>query len=196
MAEIKSAREIAQEKTAGLGEATEEERLRWKYMPEGEKLAVKYLNEGLDLAAELSRYREKAKKYVMKGAETVLLVNISLPNNDLAKSKNKKARDGQKKNKGDKASLMKVNDNIRQVFNHYTEQGEQQRKQAYESLKAEFSSRLQQAVEQQIGSVGELEISVENLPQFQDEWQRTLAQLDSQYIQLLDEYKQELKGIT
>ena len=196
MAEIKSAREIAQEKTAGLGEATEEERLRWKYMPEGEKLAGEYLNEGLDLAVELSRYREKAKKYVMKGAETVLLVNISLPKNDLAKSKNKKAMDGLMKFKSDKASLMKVYDNIRHVFNHYTEQGEQQRKQAYESLKAEFSSRLQQAVEQQIGSVGELEISVEKLPQFQDEWQRTLAQLDSQYIQLLDEYKQELKGIT
>ncbi len=196
MGEIKSAREIAQEKTAGLGEATEEERLRWRYIPEGEKLAVKYLNEGLDLAVELSRYGEKAKKYVIKGAEAVLLANISLPKNDLAKSKNKKAMDGLINLKSDKTSLMKVYGNIRHVFNHYTEQGEQQRKQAYESLKAEFRSRLQQAVKQQTGSVGGLEISVENLPQFQDEWQQTLTQLDSQYIQLLDEYKQELKDIT
>jgi hypothetical protein len=196
MAEIKSAREIAQEKTAGLGEATEEERLRWKYVPEGEKLAVKYLNEALDLDAGLSRFGEKARKYVMKGAEAVLLVNIGLPKNDLATSKNKKAMDALMNFKNDKASLMKVYDNIRHVFNHYNEQGEQQRKQAYESLKAEFSSRLQQAVEQQMGTVGELEISVENLPQFQDEWQRTLAQLDSQYIELLDGYKQELKNIT
>jgi len=196
MAEIKSAREIAQEKTAGLGEATEEERLRWKYMPEGEKLAMKYLNEGLDLTVELSHYREEAKKYVIKGAEAVLLVNINLPKNDLTKSKNKKAMDGLMKFKSDKVSLIKVYDNISHVFNHYTEQGEQQRKQVYESLKAKFSSKLRQAVEQQMGSVGELDINVENLPQFQDEWQRTLAQLDSQYIQLLDEYKQELKSIT
>jgi len=125
-----------------------------------------------------------------------LVANITLPKNDLAKNKSKKAMDGLMKFKTDKASLTKVYDNIRHVFNHYNEQGEQQRKQAYESLKDEFGSRLQQAVEQQMGSVGELDINVENLPQFQDEWQRTLAQLDSQYIQLLDEYKQELKGIT
>lgn len=50
-------------------------------------------------------------------------------------------------------------------------------------------------MEQQIGSAEGLEISVESLPQFQEEWQRTLAQLDSQYIGLLDEYKQGLKSI-
>jgi hypothetical protein len=196
MTEIKSAREIALEKTAALGEATDEERLRWKYMPEGERLAAKYLDENLDLAVELSRYEEKAKKYVIKGSEEVLLANIRLPKNDLAKSKNKKAMDGLIKFKGDKASLTKIFNSIKHVFNHYTEQGEQQRKQAYESLKVEFSSRLQQAVERQVGSAGELEISVENLPQFQDEWQRTLIQLDSQYIKLLDEYKKALKDIT
>ena len=45
MVEIKSTREIALEKIASLGEATQEEQLRWKYIPEGEKLAVKYLDE-------------------------------------------------------------------------------------------------------------------------------------------------------
>ncbi len=33
--EIKSAREIAMEKVEKLGEVTEEERLKWKYVPEG-----------------------------------------------------------------------------------------------------------------------------------------------------------------
>ncbi len=41
--EIKSAREIALEKVARLGQATEEESLRWRYVPEGETLAAKYL---------------------------------------------------------------------------------------------------------------------------------------------------------
>jgi len=195
MADIKSAREIAREKTAGLGKATEGERLRWKYIPEGEKLAAKYLNEELDLAVELSRYEEGARRYIIAGAEAVLVANITLPKNDLAKNKSKKAMDGLMKFKTDKASLKKIYDNIKHVFDHYTGQGEQQRKQAYDSLKVEFSSRLQQAVEQQMSSVGELDINVENLPQFQDEWQKALAQLDLQYIQLLDEYKQELKNI-
>jgi hypothetical protein len=45
MDDIKSAREIAMEKVEKLSEATDEERLEWKYVPEGEKLAAKYLKQ-------------------------------------------------------------------------------------------------------------------------------------------------------
>lgn len=195
MDEMKSAREIAREKTEKLGEVTEEERLRWKYIPEGEKLAVKYLNRDCDLAVELSHYEEKAKKYIIKGAEAVLLIGIDLPKNDLAISKNKRAMDGLRSLKSDKAAIDKVYSEIRNFFNHYIEQGEQQRKQTYESLKAEFKAKLQQAVEQQLGSGVGVEIDVESLPQFMEEWRKTLVQLDWQYIRLLDEYKRELKSI-
>ena len=43
MGDIKSAREIAMEKVEKLEEATDEERLRWKYIPEGERLGARYL---------------------------------------------------------------------------------------------------------------------------------------------------------
>ena len=43
MGEIKSALEIAMEKIEKLGEPTEEERLKWKYVPQGEELAARYL---------------------------------------------------------------------------------------------------------------------------------------------------------
>lgn len=195
MADIKSAREIAQQKTAALGEATEEERLRWEYIPQGEKLAVKYIDKKIDLTAELANCKKKAQKYVIKGAEGVLLANISLPKNDMSKSKNEKAINGLRKLKVDKSAAEAIFGNIKHLFENYTEQGEQQRQQAYQSLKTEFSSRLQQAVKQQLGSAAGLEINVENLPQFQEEWQRILAQLDSQYLELLDEYKQQLKGV-
>jgi hypothetical protein len=195
MADIKSAREIAQQKTEALGEATEEERLRWKYIPLGEKLAVKYLNKKLDLAAELAGYQKEAQKYVKKGAGAVLLANINLPKNDTIISKNETAIKGLVKLKADKSAAGAVFDGIKNLFEHYTGQGEQQRQQAYQSLKAEFGSRLQQAVEQQLGSTAGLEINVENLSQFQEEWQRMMAQLDSQYLKLLDEYKQQLKEI-
>jgi len=84
---------------------------------------------------------------------------------------------------------------MRRIFNHYTEQGEQQKKQAYESLKAEFEAKMQQAVQQQLGSLMGVKIDVEKQPQFQEEWRRMQTQLDSQYLKLLDEYKQELSGI-
>ena len=194
--DIKSAREIALGKAASLGQATEEEHLRWQYVPEGKALAVKYLNEGQDIATQFSPCPEKARKYVIKGAEEVLLANIGLPKNDAARKKNEKAMEALMGLKNDKAETLKVFDQMRHIFNHYEEQGEQQRKQAYEEMKVQFRARLEQAVEQRLGAIEGLDINVENLPQFQEEWQRMLAKLDVQYINYLDEYKHELRAIS
>ncbi|MBI4188610.1 MAG: hypothetical protein HY529_05335, partial [Chloroflexi bacterium] len=68
---IKSAREIALAKIEKLGEATEEERLSWKYLPQGEALAAKYLRDECNLLAELSQYQESVRKYVIRGVVEV-----------------------------------------------------------------------------------------------------------------------------
>ena len=195
MGDIKSALEIAMEKVEKLGSITEEERLKWKYVPEGEKLAAKYIKEDCNLVAELSHYEESARKYVTEGAKDILNRNIDLPRNDHVKRNTKRAIDGLKTLKSDKVAVENVYSKIRRVFDHYTGQGEQQKKQAYESLKAEFSAKIQQAIQQQYGSLSKVNVDVEKQPQFQEEWQKLRTQLDSQYIKLLDEYKQELSSI-
>jgi len=195
MGDIKSAHEIAMEKIEKLGEATDEERLKWKYVPEGEKLVARYLQQDCNLATELSQYEEAARKYVIEGAGDILVRNINLPGNDLARRNNKRAMDGLKGLKNDKVAVENVYSKMRRVFNHYTDQGEQQRKQAYESLKAELEAKVQQAVQQQLGTSMKLKIDVEKQPQFQEEWRKLQAQLGSQYLKLLDEYKQELSVI-
>ena len=195
MADMKSALEIAMEKVEKLGKATDEERLKWKYVPEGEKLAARYIKEDCNLAVELSQYEENVRRYISEGAENILIRNINLPKDDLAKTNNKKAMDGLKSLESDKVGVENVYSKIRRIFNHYMEQGEQQRKQAYESLKAEFEAKIQQAVQQQLGLPMRVKIDVERQPQFQEEWRKVQTQLDSQYLKLLDEYKQELSGI-
>ena len=195
MSDIKSALEIAMEKVEKLGEATEEERLKWKHAPQGEELAAKYLKEDCNLVAELGQYPENVRKYVMEGASDILIRNINLPGNDKDQRNNKRAMDGLKTLKSDKVAVENVYSKIRRVFDHYVEQGEQQRKQAYESLKAEFAARIQQAMQQQLGSAVKANIDVERQPQFQEEWQKLQTQLALQYIKLLDEYKQELSSI-
>jgi len=195
MGDIKSALEIAREKVEKLGEVTEEERLRWKYVPEGEKLAVRYLKQNLNLVAELSKYEEKVIRYIKEGATEILTRNINLPKNDFARKNNKKAMDGLKTVKTDKVGVENIYSKMRNIFNHYLEQGEQQRKQAYARLKVEFEAKVQQAIQQQLGPVGGIKIDVERQPQFQEEWRRLQNHLDSQYIRLLDEYKQELLAI-
>ncbi len=195
MGDIKSALEIAMEKVEKLDKATDEERLKWKYVPEGEKLAARYLEQDCNLVVELRQHRENVRKYIIEGAEDILIRNINLPQDDLAKKKNRQVMDGLKNLKSDKISMENVYSKLRRIFEHYKEQGEQQRKQAYESLKAEFGARIQEAVQQQLGSFAGVGIDVEKQPQFQEEWRRMQAELDSQYVMLLDEYKRELKAI-
>jgi len=196
MGDIKSAIEIAMEKAERLGKATDEERLEWKYVPEGERLAARYIKQDCNLVAELSQYEEKTKKYVIQGVADILIRNINLPKSNLVKRTNKRAMEGLKIVKSDKASVENVYSKIRRIFEHYVGQGEQQRKQAYQSLKAEFEARIQQAIQQQLGSFVGIRIDVERQPQFQEEWRKLLLQLDSQYVMLLDEYKQELLAIS
>jgi hypothetical protein len=195
MGDIKSALEIAMEKVEKLDKATDEERRKWKYVPEGEKLAAKYLKQDLNLVAELSNYEEKLLRYIKEGASEVLIRNINLPKNELAKRTNKKAMEGLKTLKSDKVGMENIYSKMRSIFKHYAEQGEQQRKQAYGGLKAEFEAKVKQAMQQQLGSFIGINIDVERQPQFQEEWRRLQIQLDSQYLTLLNEYKQELLAI-
>ena len=194
--EIKSALEIAMEKVEKLGDVTDEERLRWKNVPEGEKLAARYLKQNLNLLSEMGKFDEGAKKYVIEGAQDVLIRNIEMPRNDFLRKKNKRVMDGVKLLKDDKVSVENVFSRMRRIFDHYAEQGEQQRKQAYESLKADVEAKIQQAVQQQTGSSANMKIDVESQPQFQEEWRRMLAQLDMQYTSVLNEYKKELAAIS
>ncbi len=196
MGDIKSAREIAMEKIEKLDKATDEERLRWKYTPEGERLAARYLNHDCDLAVEMKQYEKNVTKYIIEGATDILIRNINLPNNDSARKNNRRAMEGLKALKSNKIDVENVYSKIRNIFNHYMEQGEQQKGQAYESLKTEFEAKMQQAIQQQLGSMTRIKIDVEKQPQFQEEWHRIQSQLDTQYLKLLDEYKQELLAIT
>ena len=196
MGDIKSAREIAEEKLEKLGAATEEERLQWKYVPEGEKLAAKYIKEAHNLVPELNQYEEKARRYVIKGAKDILVRNIDLPRNDATRKNSKRAMDGLKTIINDKVAAENTFSKLRRIFEHYIEQGEQQRKQAYESLKADFGARVQQAMQQQLGASVNAKIDIESQPEFREQWRKLQIQLDSQYIKLLDEYKQELLSIT
>jgi hypothetical protein len=196
MGDIKSALELAMEKVAKLEGATEEERLGWKYTPEGEKLATRYLKGEFNLVAELARYEENVRGYVAQGASEVLIRNISLPRSDSARGNNRRAMEGLKVLKRDAASVENVYSKMRRIFDHYQGQGEQQRKQAYQALKADFETKVQQAMQQQLGPMMGVKIDVERQPQFQEEWRRVLAQLDSQYNTLLEDYKRELSLVT
>ena len=195
MAEMKSAFERAMERAERLGKASEEDLRKWKYLPEGERLAAKYLKDECDLTAEIGKYDDNVRQHVVEGAQGILVNNIDLPRNELAKRTNKKAMEAIKELKRDKVSVENVYTKLRRIFNHYEQEGEQQRRQAYEAVKKDVEAKMQQAIQQQLGVAGSMKINVETQPQFQQEWRRTLAQLESQYLKLLDECKQEISNV-
>jgi hypothetical protein len=195
MDEMKSAYERAMERAESLGKASEEDLAKWKHIPEGEKLAARYLKEEYDISAELSKYDDKVRKYVLEGTQNVLIRNIDLPRNDFAKKRNKKVMEAIKELKRDKVGIENVYTKLRRVFSHYEKEGEQQRRQTYEAAKMDFEAKLMQAAQQQLGTSPPPKVNVESHPQFQQEWRRVLAQLDSQYLRLLDEYKKEILNV-
>jgi hypothetical protein len=192
MGDIKSAFEIAMEKVKEMSEPTEEERLQWKFTPEGEKLAGRFLKEKVNLQAELNNYEQNARKWVVRGASAILARNISLPKNDFTRQNNKKVMDGLKTIKTDKTAVENVFSKIRYIFNHYSEQGEEQKKRAHAALKEELGEKIQQALQQQMGTTSGARIDVEKQPQFQQEWRKIQTQIDNQYISHLNEYIREL----
>ena len=196
MADVKSAYEIAMEKVKDIEPATLEERLKWKFVPKGEELAGKYMKDDVNLMTELSKYNDEERKYVVQGVSAILLRNIDLPKNDAIKKHNLKAMDGIKLIKKDKTGVDNVFSKIRYIFNHYAEQGETQKKEAYEQVKEQFAIKLQQAMQQQMGANAKMNnIDVERHPQFQEEWRKMLIRLDAQYIQHLNEYKHDLLAV-
>ena len=195
MSDIKSFREIAMEKIANMGDASEEEQLRWKYMPEGEKLAASCLKDGCDIKSKINSYDKKVRSFILKGAEKVFIANINIPKSDAIKNTNDKSIENILFIKKDKAAVKEVIKKLTYIFEHYNTQGKQQRDQSYELLKSDFQNKLEKALEKQGSSSKSLNINVESLPQFQDEWRKILSQIDNQYNTYLNEYKQLLKDI-
>ena len=152
MSEMKSAFERAMERAESLGKASEEDLRKWKYLPEGEKLAAKYLKDESDLIGELGGYDDDARQFVVEGAQGILVNNIDLPNNEQVKKMTKKAMEAIKELKRDKVGLENVYTKLRRVLNHYEQEGEQQRRQAYEAVKNDVGAQIQQAMQQQAGA--------------------------------------------
>jgi hypothetical protein len=195
MSEMKSALERAMERAERLGAVSDEDRKRWKYVPEGEKLAGLWLKDEGDLFGEVEKYDEGARPVVIEGAQGILVNSIDLPRNEHLKKVTRKAMEAIKEFKRDKVAVENVYTKLRRVFSHFEQEGEQQKRQAYEAVKRDVEAKMQQSMQQQTGTAAPMKIDVESQPQFQQEWRRTLTQLESQYLTLLEEYKQEIRDI-
>jgi len=186
LAEIKSALELALEKAERYGKASQEEMAAAQYQEQGRLLAVRFLKGEGDLEAELMNLAPEAREQASVAIKEVFLRNIGLPRNGEPDERPDRALDGLTLVARNKKDMSRLREELRQVQQQFL----QFRNNALQQLKARFSQglgQMQRAMEAKTGQRVNLE--VEHLPQFQEEWRRFHGQLVDQFEPVLEDLK-------
>ena len=194
--EIKSAFEKAMEKVErmNLAPPSEEERLSWDAVPEGRKIAAAYLKGEETLTSAVAAADAKERPYVIEGAVEVLTASFQLPKHEGAEKTTARALSGIKSVLAGVPGVQEVTERVAYVNEQFKTYGEQQRQQAMQQLKQQFTAQLEQVMRQR-GAAGAPPGNVETMPEFQQEWMRVRLHLDQQYEGHLEGYRNEIRAL-
>ncbi len=187
MGDIKSAWEIALEKTEKLGKLSPEElreQRRQEMAPVGQGLADRYLG-GLglwQLRVELDRYKGEERALVTEALISALVQGIELGNSDrLAK-----AIEGISALKEEhQAGIAEIQDQAEALFREYQEVEQKERRETEESVR-EILHQLRISGSA-IGGIN---------PRVMPEWQQALDRFAEPYIMQLEELKERLRHLS
>ena len=194
MDRIKSAFEKAMERAEQLAPPTEEERLEWKWGPEGKKLAGAFMGSKADLTKEVEKVEQPARQYLLKGLIDVLVETLRIPQNELKLQSNERTLEALTQLMG--APMKEIAERVRYVWTQYLQFYPQQTKEAFEKLKPMVQSQLEQAARQQTGTQGPVDLGpIEARPEFQAQWMKVLAQLEEPYESHLREFRQQIRQL-
>ena len=194
MDKIKSAFEKAMERAEQLAPPTEEERLEWKWGPEGKRLAGLFMESKADLAKEVEGVEQPARQYLIKGLIDVLAETLRIPKNEPALQSSERTLEALTQLMG--APMKEIAERVRYVWTQYLQFYPQQTKEAFEKLKPMVQSQLEQAVRQQTGTQGPVDLGpIETRPEFQAQWMKVLTQLEEPYESHLREFRQQIRQL-
>ena len=190
MAEIKSALELALEKAEQYGRASREEMELAQYQEQGCRLAVQFLKGEGDLEADLKSLPPQTQPAARLAIKEVFLRNLGLPREnavDLHQDRPLKGLLLVADNPKSMARLQTELEQILQQFLHF-------RANALQQLKARFAAgvgQMQQAMEAKYRQP--MNLDVERLPQFQEEWLRFKGQLQEQFEPVMENLKARMR---
>jgi hypothetical protein len=150
------------------------------------RLAAQYMRgEEIDLAPLLSK-PEGERKLLIQGALSTLLRNITLP------------RDGDDQQEADRAMqgmlqvgrdphLQAVLEEMKKILGQFTQHKEQLRNQIEEQFAQQTGSTEQ--------SKGQIQREPSHHPQFAEEWQKVMVQLNEKYGNALDQHKAHIQQL-
>ncbi len=185
MAEIRSTMEMVLERAARL-EAEAGESLSYEEKSqEGMRLAAQYMRgEDVDFAGMLAKPEEE-RALLVKGALNALLRNINLPREEDDQASAGQAMMGMLQ-LGQDPQLQAVIDEMNKIMSQYLQHKQQLRGQLEEQFSQQMA-QMEQSVGQQTGVQVKLEPSQH--PQFAEEWQKIMVQLNEQYGNALEQHK-------
>jgi hypothetical protein len=190
LAEIKSALELALEKAEKYGRASQEEMNLAQYRDQGSRVAVQYLNGEGDLVADLKNLPPPAQAAARLAIKEVFLRNLGLPRANTVDPRQDRALEGLLLVADQPKAMAQLQTEMEQLLQTYL----QVRSNALQQLKNRFAAgvgQMQKALETQFRQKVNLE--VEHLPQFQEEWRRFLGQLLEQFEPMLANLKERMR---
>lgn len=191
MGRIKSAWEIALEKTADLKVDTKKIN-HDKIFKKGSQIAGSYIN-NIDYTIEEFKAvfnAEEDKKTLVEGITKIVLIGVRLPDNELYESKIEKLKDICKVVQPDSETLPAIFEQMLEFFRQY----ENHQKQLIDQMKEQFGPSLAQKEEQlkqQYGS--DFKLQPEQDKEFMQLLNDNLSKLDDHYNASLKEVKQNIE---
>ncbi len=192
MGEIKSAVELALEKTEGVrGDRKSLEMHEHKQL--GKRLVSKVIDgEEVDLNKELSRYDGERLDWVRDGFFEVLLMNIKLPNDDIELQRIRRLENGFQVVIRDTAQLRELFKQLDNLLSQYLDN----RRQMIEAVRQQFEGRIrqkEQELQRQTGTQVRLDPASD--PEFSQYLRENMNRLQEQYSGVLDQVKQQLQQL-
>ena len=195
--EIKSTLEIALEKAEKIGKASKEELETFKLKEEAQRLAAKFLrNEISDFEEKVKEFLKdknpQQKKIIYQGMVDVFLKNVVLPSYEYQLEDIKKTLDGLQTLFKNVPELSKICQQLEKLIKEYYTHKEA----IYNELVKRFNTSieaLEKTLSDQLGT--EVKVSVEEHPQFKEEWSKIKTKLDEEYGKQLEYFKNIFKKI-
>jgi hypothetical protein len=190
LAEIKSALELALEKAEQYGRASKEEIELAQHQEQGRRLAVQYLKGEGDLASDLKGLPPQTQPAARLAVKEVFLRNLGLPRENAVDSRQDRAMEGLLLAADNRQAMAHLQTEMEQILQQYLHF----RSNALQQLKARFAQgmgQMQKAMEAQ--NRQPMNLDVERLPQFQEEWLRFKGQLQQQFEPVMANLKERMR---
>ncbi|MFW6313475.1 MAG: DUF6657 family protein [Spirochaetota bacterium] len=189
MSEIKSALELALEKTAEV-KSDKSSVEAHDARQQGMRLAGRFLDDPtLDIEREIKKMEKPRRRSAREGFYQVLLSHLALPGQDSDIQRLGVVQSGLKEVVRDKNLVDGLMEQVMQYLQQYLDT----KNQLTERLREQFEPRMRQKEQQIAQQTGRpVRLDPANDPEFAEALNANIQQLRSQYGQVIDQAKQQL----